>query len=78
MCRDKLELRVLGVLEDPATGAAAAAFAGYLRDMRWPHGGEFTIQQGEDMGAPSLINVVLGEVPGSPVRVSGQTRQLRC
>ena len=23
-----------GVLEDPATGAAAAAFAGYLRDRR--------------------------------------------
>lgn len=28
-----------GVLEDPATGAAAAAFAGYLRDRCWPHMG---------------------------------------
>ncbi|WP_242630999.1 PhzF family phenazine biosynthesis protein, partial [Klebsiella quasipneumoniae] len=28
-----------GVYEDPATGAASAAFAGYLRDINWPHGG---------------------------------------
>ena len=26
-----------GVYEDPATGAAAAAFAGYLRDINWLH-----------------------------------------
>ena len=26
-----------GVLEDPAPGAAAAAFSGYLRDIDWPH-----------------------------------------
>ena len=44
-----------GVLEDPATGAAAAAFAGYLRDLGWPHSGRLTIRQGEDMGAPSMI-----------------------
>ena len=30
-----------GVLEDPATGAASAAFAGYLRDLAWPHGGAY-------------------------------------
>lgn len=28
-----------GVYEDPATGAAAAALAGYLRDIGWPHQG---------------------------------------
>lgn len=28
-----------GVLEDSATGAAAAAVAGYLRDQGWSHGG---------------------------------------
>jgi predicted PhzF superfamily epimerase YddE/YHI9 len=28
-----------GVYEDPATGAATAALAGYLRDLGWPHGG---------------------------------------
>ena len=65
-----------GVLEDPATGAAAAAFAGYLRDRAWPHGGRFTIRQGEDMGAPSRIEVRLDDVPGSPVRVSGHTRAI--
>ena len=36
-----------GVLEDPATGAAAAAFAGYLRDIGWPHGGVIRITEAE-------------------------------
>lgn len=66
-----------GVLEDPATGAAAAAFAGYLRDQGWPHGGHFVIRQGEDMGAPSVIEVNLSEVAGSPVRVSGSARMIK-
>jgi len=65
-----------GVLEDPATGAAAAAFAGYLRDQRWPHGGRFTIRQGEDMGQPSRIEVELDDTPGAPVRVSGSAREI--
>ncbi|MEM7004997.1 MAG: PhzF family phenazine biosynthesis protein [Pseudomonadota bacterium] len=65
-----------GVLEDPATGAAAAAFAGYLRDRSWPHRGHFTIRQGEDMGAPSIIDVVLTNEPGAPVRVAGQARRI--
>ncbi|MEO0421938.1 MAG: PhzF family phenazine biosynthesis protein [Pseudomonadota bacterium] len=65
-----------GVLEDPATGAAAAAFAGYLRDQGWPHGGSFTIRQGEDMGSPSVIRVTLSDVIGSPVRVSGGVRNI--
>ena len=66
-----------GVLEDPATGAAAAAFAGYLRDRSWPHGGKLTIRQGEDMGCPSLIEVELTNTPGSSVRVSGNARTIR-
>lgn len=65
-----------GVLEDPATGAAAAAFAGYLRDAAWPHGGQFTIRQGEDMGSPSVITVGLDDIKGSSVRVSGTTRAI--
>ncbi|TPV56461.1 PhzF family phenazine biosynthesis protein [Aestuariibacter sp. GS-14] len=65
-----------GVLEDPATGAASAAFAGYLRDRQWPHGGSITLYQGEDMGAPSVINVSLTDEPGAPVLVSGSTRKL--
>ncbi len=66
-----------GVLEDPATGAAAAAFAGYLRDRSWPHGGQFTIRQGEDMGAPSIIEVQLDSEAGSSVRVTGNARLMQ-
>jgi len=63
-----------GVAEDPATGAAAAAFAGYLRDIGWPHGGVIDIVQGEDMGMRSLIRAEIGETVGSSIRVSGTAR----
>ena len=63
-----------GVYEDPATGAAAAAFAGYLRDLGWPHGGAIEIIQGEDMGVPSRLLVELTEERGASVRVSGGAR----
>lgn len=60
-----------GVVEDPATGAAAAALGAYLRDL-----GEITapatfeIVQGVEMGRPSLLTVSI--VEGDPrVRVSG-------
>ncbi|MEM1142087.1 MAG: PhzF family phenazine biosynthesis protein [Pseudomonadota bacterium] len=62
-----------GVLEDPATGAAAAAFAGLLRDQSWPHGDEFTIVQGEDMGARSLITVSYPDPSDRSVFVHGLT-----
>ena len=63
-----------GVAEDPATGAAAAALAGYLRDLGWPHRGAIAIRQGEDMGVPCLLHAVIGEAPGSSIRVSGEAR----
>ncbi|NMH60089.1 PhzF family phenazine biosynthesis protein [Alteromonas ponticola] len=63
-----------GVLEDPATGAAAAAFAGYLRDIEWPHQHRITIRQGDDMGQPSLIKVTITQGKGQPVKVSGRAR----
>jgi PhzF family phenazine biosynthesis protein len=63
-----------GVVEDPATGAAAAAFAGYLRDIGWPHGGAIEIVQGEDMGLRSLIRAEIGVASGSSIRVSGTAR----
>jgi len=71
-----------GVFEDPATGAATAAFAGYLRDLKWPdyiknkieNKGEINIVQGEDMGARSLIRAEFTEQIGSSIRVSGETR----
>ena len=63
-----------GVYEDPATGAAAAALAGYLRDLHWPCGGTVHIIQGEDMGMRSRLRVDFSEVPGSSIRVSGTAR----
>nr|WP_243700905.1 PhzF family phenazine biosynthesis protein [Paralcaligenes ureilyticus] len=60
-----------GVLEDPATGAAAAALAGMLRDHRLLTDGDLTIYQGEDMGRPSKIDVSFSAVPGSAVSVGG-------
>ena len=65
-----------GVLEDPATGAATAAFAGYLRDLEWPHGGAIEIVQGEDMGMRSLLRAEFSASPGSSVRVSGTVRNM--
>jgi len=47
-----------GVVEDPATGAAAAALGGYLRDADLlPVPARLTIRQGEDMGRPGLLQV---------------------
>lgn len=47
-----------GVVEDPATGAAAAAFAGYLRAHGHAVTGDtFVITQGVEMGRPSRIEV---------------------
>ena len=66
-----------GVLEDPATGAAAAALAGMLRDEGVVSSGELTIQQGVDMGRPSRILVRFDETKGSPVYVSGASTEIR-
>ncbi len=63
-----------GVYEDPATGAAAAALAGYLRDLAWPHGGAIEIIQGEDMGMPSRLCAEITGEPGASIRVSGEAR----
>ncbi|MFC0602197.1 PhzF family phenazine biosynthesis isomerase [Streptomyces palmae] len=61
-----------GVVEDPATGAAAAALGGYLRaigQVTAPF--SLTIRQGEDMGRPSRLRVDVD--PADPrVRVTGQ------
>ena len=65
-----------GVYEDPATGAAAAAFAGYLRDLNWPHGGVIDIVQGEDMGMKSLLRAEITAEKGASIRVSGTARQM--
>ncbi len=58
-----------GVVEDPATGAAAAALGGYLRDAGLVHAPtELTILQGHDMGRPSTIRVAIpADRPGIDV-----------
>ncbi|MGL5009863.1 MAG: PhzF family phenazine biosynthesis protein [Paracoccaceae bacterium] len=64
-----------GVVEDPATGAAAAALGGLLVDQGWPlPAGRFTVRQGEDMGMPSVLEVQVTGRPGDPVQVGGRVR----
>ncbi|GAB3348857.1 PhzF family phenazine biosynthesis protein [Lysobacter tyrosinilyticus] len=60
-----------GVIEDPATGAAAAAFGAYLRELELVSvPSTIVIHQGVDMGRPSLLTVDIGVRGG--IRVSGQ------
>lgn len=64
-----------GILEDPATGAAAAALGGYLRDAKLvstPF--EFQIKQGESMGMPSLLEVAVP--PDGGIIVTGVARSI--
>jgi PhzF family phenazine biosynthesis protein len=65
-----------GIAEAPATGAAAAAFGGYLHDLgRFPASGEVTVLQGHHIGAPSRLLLSLS--PGSDrVRVTGSATPL--
>ncbi|MFO7584501.1 MAG: PhzF family phenazine biosynthesis protein [Anaerolineales bacterium] len=65
-----------GVYEDPATGAAAAALAGYLRDIEWQGENRFEILQGEDMGSPSRLIVEFTMNKGESIKVSGETRHI--
>jgi PhzF family phenazine biosynthesis protein len=60
-----------GVVEDPATGAAAAALGAYLRwrgDLVAP--ASFSIHQGVEMGRPSVLEVEIPAATGG-IRVSG-------
>ena len=66
-----------GVVEDPATGAAAAALGGYLRDaglLETP--AILEVRQGETMGRPSVITVNVPKtggitITGSVVEITG-------
>ncbi|WP_203142645.1 PhzF family phenazine biosynthesis protein [Marinobacter mangrovi] len=59
-----------GVVEDPATGAAAAALGGYLRNAGIvPVPYTLHIRQGEAMGRPSRLTVRIPEMGG--IVVSG-------
>lgn len=59
------------MVEDPATGAAAAAFGAYLREQALvPDSAVLTLHQGEDMGRPGTLTVEL-RAGDARVRVSG-------
>ncbi|NXY98777.1 PhzF family phenazine biosynthesis isomerase [Streptomyces sp. BR123] len=67
-----------GVVEDPATGAAAAAFGAYARELGLvPEEALLTLHQGEDMGRPGVLTVELRagdprvRVGGAGVRIPG-------
>jgi PhzF family phenazine biosynthesis protein len=64
-----------GVVEDPATGAAAAAFGAYLRELRLVRPpATVTILQGHDMGRPSRLTV---GIPDDHAEISVSGRALR-
>ena len=59
-----------GVVEDPATGAAAGAFGGYLRELKLVSTpSTITIHQGDDLGRPSVLTVHIPTSGG--IRVAG-------
>jgi trans-2,3-dihydro-3-hydroxyanthranilate isomerase len=64
-----------GVPEDPATGSACAALGGYLgmRDPRRDGTLRWIVEQGYEMGRPSILEIetdkTAGEITG--VRVGG-------
>jgi PhzF family phenazine biosynthesis protein len=60
-----------GALEDPATGAAAAALGGYLREFGLVEPpASIVVYQGEDMGRPSRLEVAIPP-GGGGIEVSG-------
>ena len=79
-----------GVYEDPATGSAAAALGGYLRDIGFDNARlssssvgtkatncKFEILQGFDMGVPSRLLVEFNDKNvGEGIYVTGETRQI--
>ena len=65
-----------GVVEDPATGAAAAAFGAYLRALGLVDPpATVTLHQGDDLGRPSVLTVAIPpgdagiDVTGTAVRL---------
>jgi len=64
-----------GITEDPATGSAAAAFAGYLAERERVETGtcRWVVEQGFEMGRPSLLHVEADKSAGklTAVRVGG-------
>jgi trans-2,3-dihydro-3-hydroxyanthranilate isomerase len=56
-----------GIREDPATGSAVAAFAGVLAAHMSDGAHTIMIEQGYEMGRPSLIRLAMTTLAGKPV-----------
>src|SRR5262245_4845972 len=66
-----------GVVEDPATGAAAAALGGYLRELGLvAPPATVTVHQGQDMGRPSLLTIEIPAQPRTGIAVTGAAAAL--
>jgi len=67
----------IGVAEDPATGSACVALAGYLadRDPRTQGTLRWIVEQGFEMGRPSILEIEADKKAGAvtAVRVGGRT-----
>ena len=67
----------IGIPEDPATGSAAVALGGYLaaRDPRFEGTLRWVVEQGFEMGRPSILEVEADKQGGkvSAARVGGKT-----
>jgi trans-2,3-dihydro-3-hydroxyanthranilate isomerase len=67
----------IGVAEDPATGSAAVCLSGYLaaRDPRFDGTLRWTIEQGFEMGRPSILEIEADKKDGkiTDLRVGGRT-----
>lgn len=73
--RSRNPFPVGGVVEDPATGAAAAALGGYLRQAKLITAPtDVTIRQGDAMGRPSVLQVHIPLTGG--IVVSGEAVQI--
>ncbi|MBV9774004.1 MAG: PhzF family phenazine biosynthesis protein [Gemmatimonadetes bacterium] len=85
--RSRMFAPAMGIVEDPATGAAAAALAGYLAARSGERDGtlRWTVEQGFEMGRPSLVHVeadvrggavTASRVGGASVRVAEGTMRI--
>jgi trans-2,3-dihydro-3-hydroxyanthranilate isomerase len=75
MIRARMFAPTLGISEDPATGAAVAAFGGYLAKRSSAQDGtlRYSVHQGIEMGRPSLLELEIDVADGGvkAVRVGG-------
>jgi len=75
--RARMYAPLIGVPEDPATGSAATGFGGYLakRDRRADGTLAWRVEQGFEMGRPSILDIEVDKKAGAvtAVRVGGNS-----